>query len=734
MKKKLKLISLALITFITIFTLFPIITYANSSIELTEPEKSVIESTKNNPIKIGIIPHTFPLSECPPVTSDFVGINIEMLALMTQKTGLQFDYERIPIEEKTPYHALLDNDFSLVAGTIRLDSFTNNPNLILSERFGDGASICIAKNSTNPKEGETGKIAVLHGYQAGINFSKQKFPNHEIVSYQTNYDVLKAVRNGDADLAMISRYVGIYELQNPFNEQLTVLPPYQTIVDSCIMGVNTEENKLIMSIINKALINIGDEEYNHIQVNFTITHPYDLTLIEFLFKFRYIFIFGFIVFIVLSYLAVKLFRTQRERKTLSRDSVTGAYTESGFELAAKKVIQKSNQTLFITVFDISHFSIYNELHGKKKGDELLKKIVDIVCSFLSEQDVICRSYADNFIVLSCKENVDVLIHEIKEANSFFNELLDRKMVFSFGVYQINDSKLPISKMIDFASIAKKKVKGNTDNYICIFNNEMLNSHIYDAKLLDSFNKGIDNKEFVAYYQPKYDVYTQEVVGAEALVRWVKDDSIISPGYFIDLFEKNGQIQRLDFYMLEEVCIFLSKIINQGLKPIPISINFSRVHLFSSDFVNNIKETVERYSIPRYLIQIECTETVMTYNTELSIELLGELQELGFSIAMDDFGKAYSALNTLRAMPLDVVKLDSDFFSSTLDEEISKAKKIISGVVSLVHDLSLKIVAEGVETESQYLFLKEIGCDYIQGFYFSKPLEEKVFFDLITKDK
>ncbi|MEG0366261.1 MAG: EAL domain-containing protein, partial [Coprobacillus sp.] len=242
-----------------------------------------------------------------------------------------------------------------------------------------------------------------------------------------------------------------------------------------------------------------------------------------------------------------------------------------------------------------------------------------------------------------------------------------------------------------------------------------------------------NHEFVAYYQPKFDVYTQKIVGAEALVRWVlSDGKIVPPAQFIELFEKNGQIQQLDFHMLEQVCLFQKNLIDKQIQPIPISINFSRVHLYSSDFVTNIKEVVEKYNIPKHLIEIECTETVMTYDTELSIEILGQLQKLGFTIAMDDFGKAYSALNTLKNMPLNIVKLDSEFFQSTMDSEIEKAKKIIVGVVALVHDLDLKVVAEGVETQSQYLFLKTIGCDYIQGYYFSKPLEENVFLDLINQ--
>lgn len=176
------------------------------------------------------------------------------------------------------------------------------------------------------------------------------------------------------------------------------------------------------------------------------------------------------------------------------------------------------------------------------------------------------------------------------------------------------------------------------------------------------------------------------------------------------------------------------LLESGLACIPISVNFSRVHLFTNNFVFMVNQIVERYDIPKNLIEIECTETTMTYDSELTKSILSKLQSDGFSIAMDDFGKAYSSLNTLRAMPLDIVKLDGEFLIATMDNEKEKAYKIIRGVISLVHDLSLKIVAEGVETEEQYLFLKSVGCDYIQGYYFSRPVEEERFLYMLRSEK
>lgn len=713
-----------------LLTIKPTRVFAQSDIQFTTQEKEFISRTQNKqPLKVGIIPHTFPLSECPPATSDYVGTNVEMLSLISQKTGLKFEYGRIPLETMTPYEALLAKEFSFVAGTIKLDTFKKNPNLLLSDRLDDGSAICICKREVNPDILYKGNVAVLKGYQAGTEFSQKHFPALNIIYFESNQEVIDAVRKGTADLAIISRYVGIYELQSPLNEKLNILSPYQIEIDSCVMGENTSDNQLAISIINKGLAQISESEYNHVQMNFSISHPYKLSTFEVLYKFRFIFSIGIMAVIILSILTLKLVSSQKERKLLSRDSLTGGLTEAGFELVISKMLAKANKSLYIIDFDLSNFSTYNELHGKPQGDELLKAIAKIVCTYLSDQDVICRSYADNFKVLVSKESIDDLIDDIKQANIRFNEMVDSKMVFNFGIYAITDPDLPITKMLDFAAIARKNVKSKSDSFIGIFNAQLYSQHLKNVELLESFDSAIQNEEFVAYYQPKFDTITQKLIGAEALVRWItKTGEFIMPSLFIELFEKNGQIQRLDFYMLEQVCKLLKRLIESGKPVVPISVNFSRVHLFSNDFIKTILEMTESYHIPKHYIEIECTETAITYDSDLSIEILGKLRKLGFEIAMDDFGKGYSSLSALSSMPLDIIKLDGGFLYDSIGQEKDKSDKIITSVISLIHELSLKVIAEGVETEEQYLFLKDIGCEYIQGYYFSRPLKEDAFLE------
>lgn len=260
-------------------------------------------------------------------------------------------------------------------------------------------------------------------------------------------------------------------------------------------------------------------------------------------------------------------------------------------------------------------------------------------------------------VVTYVNNQEVLIAEIHSSIKRFNEVAKSTIALNFGVYPVTDPAVPISKMLDFAAMSKKQIKDDAKTNNGVFNEDLLTHHVSELKMISIFQDAILNKEFVAYYQSKFDATQKTIIGAEALVRWVSSDGpLISPVQFIALFEKSGQIQHLDFYMREQ----------------------------------------------------------------------------GFSIAMDDFGSTYSSLNTLSSIPLDVLKLDRGFLMATLSHEKANAKIIIRSVINLAHDLSLKVVAEGVETEEQYEFLKNLGCDFIQGYYFSKPLDEPHFQGLLIQ--
>ena len=263
---------------------------------------------------------------------------------------------------------------------------------------------------------------------------------------------------------------------------------------------------------------------------------------------------------------------------------------------------------------------------------------------------------------------------------------------------------------------------------------MHHKSLEDAGIIAYMNTAIKNEEFYIVYQPKYDTYTESLRGCEALTRWKRQDgTIIMPGKFIDLFEKNGQIIKLDFYVLEKVCQFLRRLIDSGIEPVTVSVNFSRINLYDQNFVPRLVSIVDKYELTQSLLEIELTESALITDKKYVLSFINELHDYGFKLALDDFGTGYSSLNSLKDLPIDVLKLDREFI--VYDEVKGRGQQIIRTLLQLTESLNIQCVAEGVETKEQLEFLRDCGgCDLVQGYYFSKPLDEKSFVEKLKADQ
>ena len=684
-------------------------------------------------IKIGILPNIYPLSECPPEAETFDGINVALLNMVSQKTGLKFEYVRIPLEEKTPYQALSDGDVMFVAGATKTENFLNDSNLLLSDRLFDGSLVLIGRSGSKISlDNSNLSIGVTNGYQAGAEYAKERFPGCSVTFYSDNEENIEAVRKQQTDMALVSQYVGSYLLQKPKYEKLSIIGSYTLNVDSCIMGRNTEASAIIMDLLNEGLAKISDQEYAGILMEYTIESPYQVTAWDILYKYRYSMMVSVIFAAILYLLFRELLFSRKEREGLSYDKLTGALTEAGFELEVKKTMNTEKQPVFIIDFDICRFEGYNEFWGRDKGNELLKVIVDQFKQNLSPKEHLARIYADHFVLSLTGKDIDFQSAAIQKITKQIKERIPVSITINYGIYEVSDRTLPISKMISCATAAKRMIKGNSENYIAVYDKDIYQKNLEDAEFLTSFDNALENGEFFPVYQPKYSAKTQEIVGAEALVRWQRSDgTFIMPGRFIELFERNGQIIKLDFYMLKMVCALQQRRIKNGSTAVPISVNFSRVHLFEHQFVTKILELVDGYHIPHHLVEIECTETTMTGDIKAAQIFFQKLRENGFRVSMDDFGSGYSSLNALKEIPLDIIKLDRGFLVENGGlEEAGRSELIIKNVICLAKDLALEVVAEGVENKDQFLFLKKSDCDIIQGYYFSKPVSEEEFLELL----
>lgn len=416
------------------------------------------------------------------------------------------------------------------------------------------------------------------------------------------------------------------------------------------------------------------------------------------------------------------------------DQITGGMNRTKFNIIANEIISLSPAGTYTLVWlNMQKFKLINDLAGNIAGDNLLKFIYNCIKSHLNEGEFVTRIFADNFTLLlkEDKENINSRLNTIVTYINRFNNNTDYKymLYFTAGAYIINDTSLEITKIQDRANVASKSIKNIENHELCIFNfyskadKEKL---ILEKNIENRMYEALEKKEFQVYLQPKLELSSQVICGAEALVRWIHPvEGIMPPNEFIPLFEKNGFIVQLDLYVFEEVCRTLRKWIDSGLNAIKISVNMSRYHFSFKDFINAYKEIAEKYSIPPHLIEIEITETIVFKDVKVFSEIINEIHENGFKCSIDDFGSGYSSINMLKDIYVDTIKLDGAFFKSErLDSQ--RERDIIISIIDLAKKLNMTTVAEGIETNFQKNFLREINCDMLQGYVFSKPLPIKAF--------
>ena len=295
-----------------------------------------------------------------------------------------------------------------------------------------------------------------------------------------------------------------------------------------------------------------------------------------------------------------------------------------------------------------------------------------------------------------------------------------RVVFVSGIYVLDRADKDVSFLLDCANEARKTLKGSHKS-ACAFYSDTIRERILQEQDVENvMEQALAEGQFIAYYQPQYDVYTGKVVGAEALVRWQRPGrGLVPPGAFIPILEKNGFVVELDFYIYEQVCKTLQSWKKAGRRLVPISSNFSRVHLGRADFMQRLEAIAARYEVDTRFLEVEITESAAQENPQQLIELSQRLKAQGFRIAMDDFGSGYSSLNLLRKLPVDTLKLDKEFLQEGAESQRQQA--VIEGFVSIAHKLGMLVVCEGVETRPQAEFLASIGCHLAQGFLYGRPM-------------
>lgn len=381
--------------------------------------------------------------------------------------------------------------------------------------------------------------------------------------------------------------------------------------------------------------------------------------------------------------------------------------------------------------DIRKFKYINEKYGSDVGDDILNYISETLDVMCDADHLHCRLTADLFQVVTYYNSREEILRFIDMLDARLHRYRDIRFTMSYGVNVVPGTSTAYRKNGDEAALARKQTKEQILNKVIFYEDTLMDSVKHVGAIEETEDEALKNGEFHVYLQPKYmyNKHQAKIVGAEALVRWIdKNGNCRSPIDFIPVFEKNGFIFKLDYYMWESVCRLLRKWLDEKRTPIPISVNVSRTYLHKIDIVKYIKELIEKYQVPIELFQIEITETTESDET---LKYINRFKEAGFVLMMDDFGSGYSSLSMLKDTPFDVLKMDRLFLDECLESE--NGKTIVSHVISMTNDLGLNIIAEGVESRDMADFLYDNGCEVSQGYYFSKPVSIEEFEKLTDKD-
>lgn len=438
--------------------------------------------------------------------------------------------------------------------------------------------------------------------------------------------------------------------------------------------------------------------------------------------------------VLIGAVLVIFFMKEQHKRMISyayEDFLTGGPNFTKFCLDMEN---RENKQGYLIAMDIANFDNIMIVAGKEAADAMIKQTWHIIADSLRKEELAGHVSEEMFLMFLCEENDESLLQRMEQISGQISEAARKLCVHGilaeYGIYAVTGAE-KINKSYSRAKLAKEYAATKADWHYAFYNEVDRVQMQKEKQLEERFPEALENHEFEVWYQPKYSASGYNIVGSEALVRWrTADGEMISPGAFIPLFEKNGMIMKLDEYMFRMVCEQQKKWLDEGKKIYPVSINVSRASLYRADIEQRYSEIMKEYGIDSEYIQLEVTETVMGGKQDIC-ELLNKFRQKGIKILMDDFGTGYSSLNTLNTQCFDTLKLDKSLIDHIGDKD---GETLLYHVIKMGQQLGLHITAEGVEKEVQLQFLQNLQCDDIQGFYFSKPLPQKEYENILNNLK
>ena len=713
--------------------------FGHNSLSHTPPyTKKELEFIENlGTVKVKILVDQRP--SCYEKDGELRGIWVEFLNLISEKTGIIFELENGKYDENVEslYNELLAQDYLLLR-TSKAMEHNNVEHIIVSSPLMDIEMSYVELQEMFVKDNfQVDTIALTQDLAYVEPILLEQNTAHKVAYYKDTNACLEAVLDGKASVALVSTFQASYMMQKPeYADKLMQLQGEN--YNNQMHIVAGEDEQMLISIINKAISHISKEEKNALVTKELLLHPYMLTFLDIWYQYREWIIVATIslaVFLgVYMTLNKRMAKMQIEKhdyellqKKIQLDELTGLYNRTYFYETAQKKLESATEEMCIVVMDICNFKVINELYGMHTGDGLLMEIAEHLKQIDAKHPMLpARFMSDHYYMCLSKQELEAGILPKRFQTSL--EEMDVRVVY--GVYMVNTSEeVPVNVMCDRALLAAHGKSHTYAEYMFFYDNAEHMRIMQEQEIEKDMEQALEEKQFYIVVQPKYNPNTGKIVGGESLVRWQHPTKgMISPGVFIGVFEKNGFIVQLDYFVWEETCRFLAERKHAGKEYVPISINVSRAHFYGSELMNKLQELIQKYDLDTKDLELEITESLCGEAPDIIYDKIRKLQEKGFKIAMDDFGSGYSSLNMLKEMPLDILKMDLRF----LDGDEKKGRHILKSLIEMAQTMELKVVVEGVELISQVKFLCQFECS-LQGYYFSKPIVIEEFEKMLEKN-
>ncbi|MCM1043896.1 MAG: EAL domain-containing protein [Candidatus Gastranaerophilales bacterium] len=705
----------------------------DQTILLTSAEKRYI--AEKGTLTVGYLDGYYPFSY--EYDGDYQGLARQVLEEVSVSTGMLFDYVRLDDMEEAR-EALASGRIDILSYCGETAQNVKADGLAVTKVYAQVPQVVIMRRSDKSESIES--LAVEESNSQGEAVQNFIGESTELQLFATQLDSLYAVKEGEADAAICDGYLAEYLLGSQLRLGGMEIHTVLSDVHSIYMVVADDEDSLLLAILNKELIEVSDKMVNDYMLRdnfyskmsmekFISDHSIPIILI----------LSGCAVAVILV-LFLLLRNSIRVQKLMYKDTEFNIWNLNYLRYrAVKRLALDKNSNYAIAYTDIGRFKSYNALYGWSAGQRILELVIETLSEEVNRKwELYARSYSSHFVLFMKYENVETLRSRLTDIADKISARIEQEaethMSLAMGVGCLENGDDDLQRALSEAIQLVESLKNSYGNAVQIYDDK-LRAQLRETHEREKLLESVDiNKDFVAYYQAKVDIRNEQIVGAEALVRFkdpTADGAIRTPWFFVPYYERTGRIKEVDFFVMESVCKMLRRRIDEGKNVVPVSCNFSRMHFTVDGFPERFEAVINKYQIPKELIEVEITETLVVEEVQQQKvkEIVDILRKKGVRLSIDDFGSGYSSLGVFEQIPASVIKLDRSFLLN--NENRTRQVHIMKNIVNLAKDLNAQVVCEGVETEDDTELMMEIGAYVAQGYRYCKPVPEDVFEKMLS---